>query len=157
MSVRLAVRTSCTAAILASLSLAAAGGCTAEPLEEEGPDAAPAESASELGAGPLDFQSMAPCYSKKDYVARAVVRFSPWQPGFTPRCLRLATGGTVVFQGSMDQHPLIPRDEGATSSPIQATYSGGSVEFEFNDFGFFPYRCAAHPEEIGVVWASYAF
>jgi hypothetical protein len=60
-----------------------------------------------------------------------------------------------VFGGRFAEHPLEPRPIG-TSSPIVATRDGGSVEFEFSDPGY-PYGCAVHPEEIGVIWASAGF
>lgn len=155
MSRRTAVQTNRVTAYLAFLSFAAAAGCTAEPIEESGPDGgSPAESAAELGAGPLDFQPIDPCLSESDYVPRGVVRFGFSREPFTPPCLRLATGGTVVFQGLSPAHPLQPRDSDSASPIIS---SSGTIEFEFTDFGFFPYQCAAHPDEKGVVWASYAF
>lgn len=139
---------------MAGLTIAALGGCAMD-MDEMGPDAATANESVELGGSPLDFQPIAPCMRESDYAPRGVVRVG-LSEAFTPPCVRLATGGTVVFQGWMTHHPLEPRDAGTAPSPILATDSG-FAEFEFTDFGFFPYRCAAHADEVGVIWASYAF
>jgi hypothetical protein len=103
--------------------------------------------------GTPGFHPVAPCFQESDYVSRAVVRFLDGH--YTPRCLRLASGGTVVFQGLFSVHPLEPRPIETMPSPIVPTSSGGQVEFEFPDHGFYPYRDAAHPEEIGVIWSNY--
>jgi hypothetical protein len=133
---------------------AVSGGCAVDfgPADEEGVES----SAAGLGS-PYDFQPIAPCLSRLDYIPRGVVQFGLGRAPYTPRCVRLATGGTVVFQGSFLDHPLVPRSLGSAPSPIQPTLAGGSVEFEFSDFGFFPFQCAEHPEETGVIWASWAF
>ena len=103
------------------------------------------------------FRAIAPCNSEADYVTAAVVTFRVGEPRYSPPCLRLASGGTVVFLGSLLEQPLEPRDSDTTSStsnPIKPTFDGGSVEFEFPDQGFFPYRSAADPTMVGVIWAS---
>ncbi len=102
----------------------------------------------------FDFQPIEPCLSESDYVSRGAVRFGLSHEPFTPPCVRLASGGTVVFQGSLVEHPIVPRQLGTSPSPIQPSARGSRVEFEFPDYGTFPYRCAEHPDEIGVVWAS---
>ena len=160
---RSTVRSSLAAAMIAGLSLVA--GCTAEAMEMD-PDALPDDPSlpdqdrieDPMAAGsPYDFQPIEPCLTEEDYVSRGVVRFSLSHEPFTPSCLRLASGGgaTVVFQGRLAEHPIEPRDSGTQPSPIVSTGDGGSIEFEFPDAGFFPYRCAEHPEETGVVWASW--
>jgi hypothetical protein len=103
--------------------------------------------------GTPGFQPIAPCLKESDYVSRAVVSF--WDGHYSPRCLRLASGGTVIFQGFFAQHPLVPRALGTIPSQIQPTSDYGQVEFEFPDHGIFPYQDAAHPEEIGVIWPNY--
>ena len=102
------------------------------------------------------FQAIAPCNSATDYVTAAVVTFGVGEHRYSPPCLRLASGGTVVFLGSLLEQPLEPRDSDATrttSNPIKSTFAGGSVEFEFPDQGFFPYR-SDDRTMIGVIWAS---
>lgn len=132
------------AAVAASTVLMACGG---------DPDAAEPASATRETLATPGFHPVAPCFSESDYVSRAVVRF--FDGHYTPRCLRLASGGTVVFQGNFSIHPLAPRPIESMPSPILPTNSGGSVEFEFTEHGFYPYQDTAHPEEIGVVWSNY--
>ena len=99
-------------------------------------------------------QAIAPCASESDFVRSGVVTLRAGGQGFFPACVRLASGGTVVFQALFQEHPLRRRDLGTTPSPITGTNFGGVVEYEFPDQGLFAYGCAAHPNEIGVVWSS---
>ena len=100
------------------------------------------------------FQAIAPCTSESAFVTGAVVTLRADGQGFFPACVRLASGGTVVFQGSFHDHPLQSRALGTNPSPILGTNFGGAVEYEFSNPGVYTYGCAAHPNEIGVVWAS---
>lgn len=144
-------RTSLGAPLVGSLLV---WGCTGELDADIGPDPM-GEGYGTLreGLGTPGFEPIAPCLVESDYVSRAVVRFTGGQ--YTPRCLRLASGGTVVFQGSFAEHPLAIREGGDSPTPIVPTSSGGWAEFEFPDHGLFPYQCGAHPEEIGVIWSNY--
>ena len=99
------------------------------------------------------FRPIAPCLSESDYVSRAVVSF--WNGAYSPRCLRLASGGTVIFAGSLSEHPLEPRLSGDSFSPIVPARFGGMVEIEFPDPGLFPYQSGADPKQVGVIWASH--
>jgi len=138
----------------------AASGCAMESLADD-PDGDPAiEGGAAVEGDPeaaaaFDFEPIEPCLSESDYVSRGAVRFGLSHEPFTPPCVRLASGGTVVFQGRLGEHPIEPRSLGTAPSPIQPTARGSRVEFEFPDYGTFPYRCARHPEEIGVVWSSW--
>jgi plastocyanin len=138
-------------AVMMLLVAAIAGACASE---------APAEpndrfDALALGVpGALAFQPIAPCPNPSAYVTTSVVRWGFGRPVYTPSCVTLATGGTVVFQGDLSQHPLKPRDNGTHPSPIVHTSFGGSVEFEFTNPGFYTFQCAKHPKEKGVVWAG---
>ena len=123
-------------------------GCSSESLENES-----RVTTERAAVGTPGFHPVAPCFNESDYVSRAVVRFLDGH--YTPRCLRLASGGTVVFQGLFAQHPLVPRPIETMPSPILPTSEYGQVEFEFPDHGFYPYQDAAHPEEIGVIWSNY--
>lgn len=68
---------------------------------------------------------------------------------YTPKCLTIAVGQSVVWQGTLSAHPLAPGnpddpEAGSPASPIAATAEGTSVEFEFQTAGSFPYYCAIH-------------
>ncbi len=135
----------------------ASSGCAMEPTDTEPVDG---DEAAGLEGDPattlaFDFEPVEPCLSESDYVSRGAVRFGLSHEPFTPPCVRLASGGTVIFQGSLAEHPIVPRSLGTAPSPIQPTSRGSRVEFEFPDYGTFPYRCARHPDEIGVVWSSW--
>lgn len=143
----------------AALACAAftSSGCAMEPMDVEPGDegeAAELEGDPEAAAA-FDFEPVEPCLSESDYVSRGAVRFGLSHEPFTPPCVRLASGGTVVFQGRLAEHPIEPRSLGTAPSPIQPTARGSRVEFEFPDHGTFPYQCARHPDEIGVVWSSW--
>jgi len=140
-------------AIASSIALV---GCSGESLDAIQSTAAPDEGhvdKQRAAVGTPGFHPVAPCFNESDYVSRAVVRFLDGH--YTPRCLRLASGGTVVFQGMFAVHPLVPRPIETMPSPILPTNAYGQVEFEFPDHGFYPYQDAAHPEEIGVIWSNY--
>jgi hypothetical protein len=135
-------------------------GCAMDSMADEpdGPDEAAIDEGLEGNPATtlaFGFEPVEPCLSESDYVSRGAVRFGLSHEPFTPPCVRLASGGTVIFQGSLAEHPIVPRQLGTAPSPIQPTSSGSRVEFEFPDYGTFPYRCARHPEEIGVVWSSW--
>jgi plastocyanin len=68
---------------------------------------------------------------------------------FTPKCMTIAVGQTVRWEGSLAAHPLAPGnidhpEAGSPDSPIVVTSSGSSVEFTFNSAGTFPYVCQVH-------------
>jgi len=155
---RLSNRSRARGAVRAAAALTCLGfassGCAMESMadEPELDEELEVDSVAELA---FDFQPIEPCMSESDYVSRGVVRFGLGSDPFTPACARLASGGTVVFQGRLAEHPIVPRRAlGTEPSPIQPSARGSRVEFEFPDYGTFPYQCAEHPEEIGVVWAS---
>lgn len=68
---------------------------------------------------------------------------------FTPRCITIAIGQTVTFEGSLAAHPLAPGNAsdtaaGSPGNPIVQTRSGSSVEFTFDSAGTYPYFCELH-------------
>jgi len=68
---------------------------------------------------------------------------------FTPKCMTLAAGQSVVWEGNLSAHPLAPgnpSDEraGSPDNPIEPTSSGDSVEFRFEKPGIYPYYCSVH-------------
>ena len=135
------------------LSAVCAGvACTADmSMDEPG--------AGQTGVGTWTsaaFRDVGPCDSEDAYEPGGLVQLAA-DGAFTPPCVRLAAGGTIVFRGGFDEHPLEPAPGGDEPSPITPTATAGSVEVELANVGFYPYRCAAHPDEGGAVWASAAF
>lgn len=68
---------------------------------------------------------------------------------FTPRCLLIAAGQSVTFEGSLAAHPIAPGNAnddtaGSPDNPIQPTSSGRSVSFAFPEPGTYPYFCELH-------------
>lgn len=68
---------------------------------------------------------------------------------FTPKCITIAKGQTVRWEGSLSTHPLAPGnadngEAGSPNNPIELTSSGQSVEFTFPNSGTFPYYCTVH-------------
>jgi hypothetical protein len=121
--------------LAALLGSGCAGHAPDEPLDSSVQSGAEAAALGTDGAAsvtsPFAFQAIAPCPAESDYVRAAVV----FARGSTcsPRCVRLAAGGTVVFVGSA---------------------FGGSAEFEFLDYGFFPFQCGPANDSGGVVWST---
>ena len=96
------------------------------------------------------FAPVAPCVAESDYVPSAVVFLR--NGSCVPRCVRLASGGTVVFLGPLSDQPVAPRGGGAP--PIVPSRAGGLAEFEFSNPGFFPFRCGPRPDANGVIWST---
>lgn len=68
---------------------------------------------------------------------------------YTPRCILIAVGQTVTFDGSLSAHPLAPGNAddpgaGSPNNPITFLSSGSSAEFTFDEPGTFPYFCELH-------------
>lgn len=133
--------------------------CAGEAIESSSSDDGAFESpdVDVAASSASGFQRMQPCPTESSYVSRVVVNLEYGASFYSPPCTRLASGGTVIFRGRFADHPLEPRPFGTMPSPIVPTREYGSVEFEFPDQGFFPYGCALHPEEIGVIWSSAGF
>ena len=68
---------------------------------------------------------------------------------FTPKCMVIAAGQRVRWEGSLAAHPLAAgnpddREAGTAESPIESSATGRSVEFAFEKPGTFPYYCTLH-------------
>jgi hypothetical protein len=141
----------------ALLGTGCAGHSPDEPLESgvqsETEAAVDGTDAVASVTSPFAFQAIAPCSAESDYVRSAVV----FARGSTcsPRCVRLAAGGTVVFVGMLPNQPIEPLSAGTKPSPITRASSGGSAEFEFSDYGFFPFQCGTAKDATGVVWSTF--
>jgi len=68
---------------------------------------------------------------------------------FSPKCLIIAAGQKVRWEGSLTAHPLAPGNPadlaaGSADNPITATSTGSNVEFTFPAVGTYPYHCTLH-------------
>jgi plastocyanin len=91
----------------------------------------------------------------KDYVDRSgehdsrVIEVGANGLNFSPKCVIIAAGQSLTWQGSLSAHPFAPgnpsdEEAGSLDSPILARSSGRSAEFTFASAGTFPYYCAVH-------------
>jgi plastocyanin len=81
---------------------------------------------------------------------------------FTPKCLTVAQGTTVRWEGSLTAHPIAPGNPdnpqaGSPGNPIQPTATGNSVEFTFTAPGTYPYYCELHSFGAGSGMAGAVF
>jgi plastocyanin len=71
---------------------------------------------------------------------------------YTPQCMLIAAGQSVMFMSDFTVHMLMPGiapsrkgDTGATEpNPIKETSSGDQVTFTFKSPGEYPYYCMKH-------------
>lgn len=69
---------------------------------------------------------------------------------YLPKCILIAAGQSVSFEGDFNQHPLSPgtsataRNAGSPNNPITRTTSGSSASFTFASAGTYPYFCELH-------------
>lgn len=70
--------------------------------------------------------------------------------GYTPRCVTIRAGQSVVFEMSFTAHPLVPGiphgpTAGATSpNPIAAQSAGTTYTVLLQDAGYYPFYCRTH-------------
>lgn len=121
-------------------------------------DGAPTESrdtAAPVGEGGVPAIATFNGCTAADYIDRSeagasrVVAIAAAGLSFTPKCMIIAAGQTVRWEGSLNAHPLEPGNAenpkaGSPNSPIVEASSGTSVEFKFGAKGTFPYYCALH-------------
>jgi plastocyanin len=70
---------------------------------------------------------------------------------YTPQCVRIKSGTTIVFSGNFTNHPLVGGTVVGTSgtpdrgSPISETSSGSELKFFLESVpAAYPYYCTAH-------------
>ena len=68
---------------------------------------------------------------------------------YTPKCMIVAAGQRVRWEGNLSAHPLAPGHPddplaGSAGNPIEPKASGSVAEFAFEAPGTFPYHCTLH-------------
>lgn len=113
-----------------------------EPVSDAGSDAA-ADFPTLNGCTAADYRDLSSASEQR------VVAIAASGLNFTPKCMIVAAGQKVRWEGSLTAHPLSPGSpadlaSGTTDNPIMATSTGNSVEFTFPAAGTFPYHCTLH-------------
>jgi plastocyanin len=92
--------------------------------------------------------------SAADYVDRtgaSADRTVTWGFNQTPKCMKIAAGQTVTFNGDFTTHPLVEKG-GDTPNPFSSPQgSGGTRTVAFPNAGDYGYECAIHPTILGAV------
>jgi plastocyanin len=72
------------------------------------------------------------------------VTFAPFS--YTPKCLRIAAGQSVAFDGPFASHPLT---QGCGPAEVITNGTGSSASFTFTVPGVYGYYCALHGSAAG--------
>lgn len=81
--------------------------------------------------------------------ATRTVTFGTTGNTYSPKCITIAAGQSVMFSGNFGGHPLRPgvganATAGSANNPITATGSGTTASFTFPTAGSYPYNCQFH-------------
>jgi hypothetical protein len=90
------------------------------------------------------------CSDFVDRSAPAADRTIVWAFDISPRCILVAEGQTVTWQGPLGYHPLDPFG-GDVPSPMTTASSGSSASFVFPSAGDYGFHCRTHLAMQGVV------
>jgi plastocyanin len=112
------------------------------------------------GAGGSAFMSVAPCSSESDYMSATMIGAAGIS--YSPKCVKVAKGGTVKFAMDFSVHPLKPSANrgDTTDNPIKDTSTGMEATFTFPKAGFFGFFCNIHgmaddgKNMNGVIWVQ---
>jgi plastocyanin len=89
-----------------------------------------------------------------DYVDRTAAtadRTVTWGFNQTPKCMKIAAGQRVTFNGDFTQHPLVEKG-GNTPNPFSSPQgSGGTRTVDFGVVGTYGYECAIHTSITGAI------
>ncbi len=89
-----------------------------------------------------------------DYVDRTAAtadRTITWGFGQTPKCMKIAVGQRVTFNGDFTQHPLVEKG-GSTPNPFASPKgTGGTRTVDFGPAGTFGYECSIHTSITGAI------
>lgn len=86
--------------------------------------------------------------------AMRTIEFGKTGLTYTPKCMIVAAGQTVTFDGAFTMHPLAPGDlgnatSGSPNNPIKEVGSGTSTTVTFSTPGTYPYHCTFHSQAGG--------
>ena len=139
-----------TFAALSSVGCAASGGDSTGDSDaragavDEAPPTGEGDTAEAFnGCAPEDY------VDSSDPSADRVIAIAASGLTYTPKCMIIAPGQSVRWEGSLSAHPLAPGNPedaraGSPDNPIQGTDTGRSVTFSFPAAGTFPYHCTLH-------------
>jgi len=124
------------------------GGVDSGSADTGSPDGGPQDS------GPMgDVPFLLNGCGDGDFVDRSGAmddRTITWDFNVTPKCITIAKGQTVTWQGTLTVHPL-DAFGGDANNPIMTTASGTSVAFAFPNAGNYGFHCNVHASMQGVV------
>jgi len=113
-----------------------------EDAEVRGPASEPKLEALN-GCGPDDYEDRSADGDER------VIAIAQQGLTYTPKCMIVAAGQRVRWEGNLSAHPLAPgqpndRAAGTPDNPIEPKASGSVAEFAFDETGTFPYHCTLH-------------
>jgi plastocyanin len=73
---------------------------------------------------------------------------------YVPNCMKIKVGQTVTWQGNLDRHPLMPRENSAEPNPIPTSNPGDTtISATFPCPGFYNFSCSKHQDSmLGTIW-----
>ena len=132
-------------------------GCSSDT---PAPTATDSGTKSDTGSTPVDSgaDTSAPAAlngcAAADYVDRSAAsadRTITWGFNQTPKCMKIAAGQRVTFNGDFTQHPLIEKG-GDTPNPFASPKgTGGTRTVDFGPVGTYGYECAIHASITGAI------
>jgi len=116
------------------------------------------------GGSSANFMAVPPCTTEGDYMSGSTITFPAGAADFSysPKCLKVSAGATVMFSGDFTVHPLEPSTHRGTltGNPITGTGTGTTKSFDFPTPGYYAYFCSVHgPSDgaagmVGVIWVQ---
>jgi plastocyanin len=89
-----------------------------------------------------------------DYVDRSdpsADRTVTWGFGQTPKCMKIAAGQRVTFNGDFTQHPLVEKGGDSPNPFASPKGTGGTRTVDFGPVGTFGYECSIHASITGAI------
>jgi plastocyanin len=110
-------------------------------------------SGSDTGAQPAALNGC----TAADYVDRTAAsadRTVTWGFDQTPKCMKIAAGQTVTFNGDFTQHPLVQKGGDVPNPFASPQGSGGVRTVAFSAAGTFGYECSIHASITGAIFVQ---